>query len=150
MSIYDELKFKGSFVTQPLRDQHKNTVTLCEKFLNGNLNKNDFIEHINFLLNVHFKIEEDILYPPFKPILEKYLPYQEPLKMVLAEHKGVKNLLNKYYTIKDEHDYLKDIAELLLQHVYKEENGIFNQIDLLMPDNIKQNIFKEIKNVIEK
>lgn len=149
MSLIDDLNFKGSIATQLLRDQHKNTVIICEDFLKNKVRPEDFIDHINFLLNIHFKIEEDILYPPFKPILEKNLPYMEPLKMVLAEHKGVKNLLNKYYTIKD-HDYLKDIAELLLQHVYKEENGIFHQIDLYMPDDLKKEVYEKIKNFMEK
>lgn len=149
MSLIDDLNFKGSIAAQLLRDQHKNTVIICEDFLKNKIGSEDFIDHINFLLNIHFKIEEDILYPPFKPILEKNLPYMEPLKMVLAEHKGVKNLLNKYYTIKD-HDYLKDIAELLLQHVYKEENGIFHQIDLYMPDDLKKEVYEKIKNFMEK
>ncbi len=150
MSILNDLKFEGSNATQLLRNQHKNTVKICEDFLNKKFSKEDFIQHIYFLLNVHFKIEEEILYPPFKPILEKNLPYMEPLKMVLAEHKGVNNLFNKYNTINIEHDYLKDIAELLLQHVYKEENGIFHQIDLLMPENLKNEISEKIKNFMEK
>ncbi|MGC8693976.1 MAG: hypothetical protein ACP5RY_07030, partial [Thermoplasmata archaeon] len=83
-------------------------------------------------------------------ILKKNLPYMEPLKMVLAEHKGVNNLFNKYNTINEEHDYLKDIAELLLQHIYKEENGIFHQIDLLMPENLKNEISEKINNFMEK
>lgn len=149
MSLIDDLNFKGSIATQLLRDQHKNTVIICEDFLKNKVGQEYFIDHLNFLLNIHFKIEEDILYPPFKPILEKNLPYMEPLKMVLAEHKGVKNLLNKYYTIKD-HDYLKDISELLLQHVYKEENGIFHQIDLYMPDDLKKEVYEKIRNFMEK
>ncbi|MGC8663925.1 MAG: hemerythrin domain-containing protein [Thermoplasmata archaeon] len=150
MGLLDELKFKGSIATQLIRDQHINTVKTCEKFLNDNLNKKEFVEHIYFLLSIHFKIKEEILYPPFKQILEKYLPYAEPLKMVLAEHKGVKNLLYKFENINDGHDYLKDISELLLQDVYKEENGILNQIDLLMPEDMKKEVSEKIKNFIEK
>ncbi|MGC8610700.1 MAG: hemerythrin domain-containing protein [Thermoplasmata archaeon] len=150
MSLLDVLKFKGSFVTQILRDQHKNTVELCEKFLDKKLNNEEFLKHIEFLLNIHFKIEEDILYPAFLPILQKYLPYMEPFKMVIAEHRGVVNLLNKYNNFHEEHDYLSDIANLLLQHVYKEENGIFNQIDILMPEDIKIQVYDKIKKFIEK
>ena len=150
MGLLDNLDFKGSMATQIIRDQHIKTVKITEEFLNGNVIKEDFIDHIKFLFETHFKIEEEILYPPFKPILEKYLPYAEPLKMVLAEHKAVKNLLNKYETLKDYHNYLEDIAELLLQHVYKEENGILKQIDLLMSENMKIEINEKIKNFMEK
>ncbi len=150
MGMLEDLNFKGSSVTQALRDQHKNTVMICENFLNGKIDKNEILKHIEFLLNIHFKIEEDILYPSFLPILQKYLPYMEPFKMVIAEHRGVSNLLNKYRTINDGHDYLSDIANLLLQHIYKEENGIFNQIDQLMPENIKKEICEKIKNFMEK
>ncbi|MGC8992790.1 MAG: hypothetical protein ACP5GR_05040 [Thermoplasmata archaeon] len=91
MSLLDVLKFKGSFLTQILRDQHKNTVELCEKFLDKKLNDEEFLKHIEFLLYIHFKIGEDIVYPAFLPILQKYLPYMEPFKMVIAEHRGVVN-----------------------------------------------------------
>jgi hypothetical protein len=34
--------------------------------------------------------------------------------------------------------------------VYKEENGIFNQIDILMPEDIKIQVYDKIKKFIEK
>ncbi len=45
---------------------------------------------------------------------------------------------------------LHSIPELLLQHVYKEENGVFRQIDQYMPDSVKEEVEEKIRKFIEK
>jgi hemerythrin-like domain-containing protein len=150
MSLKDSIEFKGSIATQPLRTEHIETVDIAERYLAGKVSESEFIAHVNFLLMHHFKIEEDILYPAFKPYLEKYLPYMEPIKMVLAEHNGIRNLLKKALANQDRDINLKNIAELLLQHVYKEENGVFKQIDLYLPDPVKEIVYEKIRDFINK
>ncbi len=149
MSLKESIDFKGSIATQSLRNQHIETVDIAEGYLAGKVSETDFVAHINSLLSFHFKIEEDILYPAFKPYLEKYLPYMEPIKMVLAEHNGIRNLLKKANDQIDRIQNLHSIAELLLQHVYKEENGVFKQIDQYMPDSVKEEVEMKINGIIE-
>ncbi|MEM0161275.1 MAG: hemerythrin domain-containing protein [Thermoplasmata archaeon] len=150
MSLKENIDFKGSIATQSLRNQHIETVDIAEGYLAGKVSETDFVAHINSLLSYHFKIEEEILYPAFKPYLEKYLPYMEPIKMVLAEHNGIRNLLKKANEGIERTQNLHSIAELLLQHVYKEENGVFKQIDQYMPDSVKEKIEKKISEFMDK
>ncbi|MEM4058164.1 MAG: hemerythrin domain-containing protein [Thermoplasmata archaeon] len=150
MSLKENIDFKGSIATQSLRNQHIETVDIAEGYLAGKVSETDFVAHINSLLSYHFRIEEEILYPAFKPYLEKYLPYMEPIKMVLAEHNGIRNLLKKANEGIERTQNLHSIAELLLQHVYKEENGVFKQIDQYMPDSVKEKIEKKISEFMDK
>ncbi|MEM3227278.1 MAG: hemerythrin domain-containing protein [Thermoplasmata archaeon] len=150
MSLKENIDFKGSIATQSLRNQHIETVDIAEGYLAGKVSETDFVAHINSLLSYHFRIEEEILYPAFKPYLEKYLPYMEPIKMVLAEHNGIRNLLKKANEGIERTQNLHSIAELLLQHVYKEENGVFKQIDQYMPDSMKEKIEKKISEFMDK
>ena len=76
--------FSGSIATQLLREEHRNTYNILIEYENGKINDEKFIEHIDFLLSHHFPIEEKILFPAFEPFLKIYLPYIEPIKMVLA------------------------------------------------------------------
>ncbi|MVT13552.1 MAG: hypothetical protein GPW16_04645 [Euryarchaeota archaeon] len=135
--------FKGSLATQPLRDEHKKTYEILNGFNNGKVKDEEFIFHIEFLLEHHFKIEEEILFPEFEPYLKEYLPFMEPIKMVLAEHNGVRNLFRKFKEFK-ERKYLIEISNLLSQHIYKEENGLFQQIDKFLPEDKKNQIFFRI------
>lgn len=150
MSLKESIEFKGSIATQALRTQHIATVDIAEGYLAGIVSEPDFIAHVNSLLTHHFKIEEDILYPRFKPYLEKYLPYLEPIKMVLAEHNGIRNMMRKADEGIDRAQNLHSIAELLLQHVYKEENGVFKQVDQYLPDSVKEEVASRISEFIKK
>lgn len=137
--------FSGSIATQLLREEHRNTYNILIEYENGKINDEKFIEHIDFLLSHHFPIEEKILFPAFEPFLKIYLPYIEPIKMVLAEHNGVRNLFRKYNESKN-NDFLKQIKDLLLQHIYREENGLFKQIDTFLPEDKKEEVFFKINH----
>ncbi len=148
MNLLDELDFKGSIATKKLREQHKDTVKITESYLQ-NKNLNDLLNHVEDLFKIHFEIEEKIVYPVFEKYLKNYLPYMEPIKMVLAEHNGVRNLYRKIKEGIDVENNAKTLAELLLQHVYKEENGVFNQVDKFVPDEEKLKISDQVDQFLK-
>ncbi|MGC9204612.1 MAG: hemerythrin domain-containing protein [Thermoplasmata archaeon] len=132
--------FTGSIATQPLRDEHRKTYEILEEFQMNRISDESFIEYIEFLLEHHFPLEERILFPAFEPYLKDFLPYMEPIKMVMAEHNGVRNLYRKFREMGDR-KFLIEISSLLMQHIYKEENGLFQQIDKILPEEKKNEVF---------
>ncbi len=151
MSLKDTLTFQGSKATQLLRTQHIRTVELSEGFLDNSVELKEFLDHIKFSIDVHFVLEEGILFPIFRPILQKYLEMEEPIRVIMGEHISVKRLYQAVSSpvtqeggidieSSDEEKTIKSgqIAKIMLQHVYKEENGLFELVDKFMPDEIKE------------
>jgi iron-sulfur cluster repair protein YtfE (RIC family) len=151
MSLKDTLTFQGSKATQLLRTQHIRTVELSEGFLDNGVELKEFLDHIKFSINVHFVLEEGVLFPIFRPILQKYLEMEEPIRVIMGEHISVKRLYQAVSSpvtqeggtdieSSDEEKTIKSgqIAKIMLQHVYKEENGLFGLVDKFMPDEIKE------------
>jgi len=69
--------------------------------------------------------------------------------MVLAEHNGVRNLYRKIKEGIDVENNAKTLAELSLQHVYREEDGVFNQVDKFVPDEEKLKISDQIDQFLK-
>lgn len=157
MSLKDSLNFKGSSATQLLRDQHLRTVETSEAFLANNLEPAVLIDHVRFILEVHIPLEDNILIPAFRPYLKKYLEFEEPIRIISAEHRS---LMNTYRGIANPVSFeegtpgvltseeimsrCESISRNLLQHIYKEENGLFSLIEQYMPEDVKREVTGKI------
>jgi iron-sulfur cluster repair protein YtfE (RIC family) len=137
------LKFEGSIVTNPLREQHRATVKIVEEYLDSN-KLDEFVSHFGFLIDVHFKIEEEILFPTFTPILKQYLPNTEPIRLLLGDHRAIKHIIAYILDKQNIEANSKELSMLLLNHIFREENGIFNLIDLYMLEDIKKQTYEKI------
>ena len=150
MSLKDSLAFKGSIATQLLRDQHITTVEVSEGYLENSVDMDKFIEHVDYSVAIHFPLEDDFLIPIFRPFLKKYLEFEEPIRVILGEHMTIKRnrqlLFRPGVTETDEEVEVSqdelfgkcgNIARTLLQHIYKEENGLFGLVDAYLPDKEK-------------
>jgi len=151
MSLKDILTFQGSVATDLLRKQHITTVEMSEGFLENEIDLSKYLDHINFSINVHFVLEENVLFPIFRPILQKYLEMEEPIRVIMGEHISVKRLYQAVSgpvtqeggidieSSNEEKTIMSgQIAKIMLQHVYKEENGLFGLVDKFMPDEKKE------------
>lgn len=151
MSLKDILTFQGSVATDLLRKQHITTVEMSEGFLENEIDLAKYLDHINFSINVHFVLEENVLFPIFRPILQKYLEMEEPIRVIMGEHISVKRLYQAVSgpvtqeggidieSSNEEKTIMSgQIAKIMLQHVYKEENGLFGLVDKFMPDEKKE------------
>jgi len=143
VNLSSVLKFEGSIVTRPLREQHRTTVKIVEEYLDSN-KLDELIKHFGFLIDVHFKIEEEILFPVFTPILKQYLPNTEPIRLLLGDHRAIKHIIAYVLDKQDIEANSKELSMLLLNHIFREENGIFNLIDLYMPEDIKKQTYEKI------
>ncbi|MGC8580894.1 MAG: hemerythrin domain-containing protein [Thermoplasmata archaeon] len=143
VSLSSVLKFEGSIVTKPLREQHKVTVKIVEDYLDEN-KFDGFVSHFAFLLDTHFRIEEEILFPTFIPILKQYLPNTEPIRLLLGDHRAIKHMIAYISEKQNVEANSKELSMLLLNHIFREENGIFNLIDTYMPEDIKKQTHEKI------
>ncbi len=158
MGLKDTLNFKGSVATQLLRDQHISTVELSEGFIENSVNMKDFLEHVDYSLTVHFPLEDNYLIPIFRPFLRKYLEFEEPIRVITGEHMTIRRkrqlIFRPGITETDEEievtqeelfEKCAEIARALLQHVYKEENGLFGLVDAYLPDAEKQKLSQKLR-----
>ncbi|MEM0157586.1 MAG: hemerythrin domain-containing protein [Thermoplasmataceae archaeon] len=148
----DNLKFKGSNATQMLRDQHKITVGISEGFIANEVKVGDFVGHVDYTISVHFRLEEDVLFPILSPLLRQYLEFEEPIRIIRGEHVSIKSLYNTLYRsisfeTEDSSTTSEEIlnksgliAKTLLQHIFKEENGLFGMADLYIPEPQREKI----------
>lgn len=157
MTYRDSLSFRGSNATQPLRDQHAVTVEVSEGFLENSRDIGEFISHVDYTIRVHFVLEDTILIPVFRPYLRQYMEFEEPIRIITGEHVSVRTLysgLKRPITFEgDERIPLTQeevigkggqIAKILLQHVYKEENGLFGLIEQYLPQPKKDEVAREL------
>ncbi|MCL5730785.1 MAG: hemerythrin domain-containing protein [Candidatus Thermoplasmatota archaeon] len=157
MTFRNSLSFKGSNATQLLRDQHAVTVDVSEGFLENSRDIDEFLSHVDYTIKVHFVLEDNILNPAFRPYLRQYMEFEEPIRIITGEHISVRNLysgINKPITFEGgESIHLTQeeiigkgghIAKILLQHVYKEENGLFGLIEQYLPQPKKDEVAREL------
>jgi len=158
MSMKDSLSFKGSMATQLLRNQHITTVEFAEGYLDNSIEINKFLEHVDYSIKVHFALEDNFLIPIFRPYLRKYLDFEEPVRVITGEHLAIKRerqlLFRPNITESDDEIQLSQdelsgkcaiIAKTLLQHVYKEENGLFGLVDAYLPEPEKKEVSAKIE-----
>jgi hemerythrin-like domain-containing protein len=158
MSLKDSLTFKGSIATQLLRNQHITTVEFAEGYLDNSIEMEKFLEHVDYSINVHFPLEDNFLIPIFRPFLRKYLDFEEPIRVISGEHLTIRRERQLLYrpniTESDQEVQLSQdelfgkcgvIAKTLLQHVYKEENGLFGLVDTYLPEPEKKEVSVRIE-----
>jgi hemerythrin-like domain-containing protein len=158
MGLRDTFAFKGSIATQLLRDQHIETVELAEGYLDNRIEIGKFLKHVDYSIGVHFPLEDEILIPVFRPYLRKYLAFEEPIRVITGEHLTIRRerqLMNRpniteadvEIEITPEEIYAKcgSIARTLLQHVFKEENGLFGLIDTYLPEEEKRQVSSRLR-----
>lgn len=163
MSLKDSLAFKGSKATQLLRDQHILTVEFAEGFLDNKIEIQKFIQHVDYSIAVHFRLEDDFLIPVFSPFLRKYMEFEEPIRIITGEHMTIKRnrqLLYRpdIYETDEEAEITAEgligkcgiIAKLLLQHVYKEENGLFQLVDNYLPEKEQNELSGKLAEYLPK
>jgi hemerythrin-like domain-containing protein len=141
-----------------LRDQHVATVDVAEAFLSGSMEYKFFLDKVKYSLDVHFVLEDEVLIPTFRPILRKFLEFEEPPRIIVGEHNSIRS---SYRSVANPVVFETDeairsteeeiigkcgtMAKTLLQHVYKEENGLFSLIEQYMPDDLKDDVSQKIK-----
>ena len=153
MRYRDALSFKGSNATQLLRNQHIETVDITEGFLENSKDIKELLDHVDYIIKVHFVLEDTILIPVFRPYLREYMEFEEPIRIVTGEHISVRNLyggLAKPISFEGEQGIPLEqeqiigkggqIAKILLQHVYKEENGLFGLVEQYLPKPKKDEV----------
>ena len=153
MSLKDSLSFKGSIATQLLRDQHIITVEFAEGYLDNSIDIKKFLEHVDYSISVHFPLEDNFLIPIFRPYLKKYLDFEEPIRVISGEHQTIRRerqLINRpsLNETDEEVEITPDelfgkcgvIARTLLQHIYKEENGLFGLVEAYLPEPEKKEV----------
>ncbi|QRF75798.1 hypothetical protein Thermo_01304 [Thermoplasmatales archaeon] len=161
MSLRDSLSFKGSVATQALRSQHILTVEFAEGYLDNSIDIKKFLEHVDYSIAVHFPLEDNFLIPIFRPFLKKYLDFEEPIRVISGEHQTIRRERQMLYrpNISESDDEVETtpdelfgkcgvIARTLLQHVYKEENGLFGLIDTYLPEPEKKEVSVKIEENI--
>ena len=153
MSLKDSLSFKGSIATQLLRDRHIITVEFAEGYLDNSIDIKKFLEHVDYSISVHFPLEDNFLIPIFRPYLKKYLDFEEPIRVISGEHQTIRrerqliyrpNLNEADEEVQITPDELSGkcgvIARTLLQHIYKEENGLFGLVEAYLPEREKKEV----------
>jgi hemerythrin-like domain-containing protein len=110
-------------------------------------------DELNFELDVHFKEEEEALFPRFFEIYTEF----PPVDCMLSEHKEMREMLNKLSNIElsaSNFDEFEKIYRLLkdtvLAHIEKENNILFNMAKNFIPLDKLENALSSAKDVREK
>ena len=139
-----------------LREEHAEIRTVLSKF--GNLLKkipngvtdselNEISEYLDKDIEVHFKREEDALFP----VLGNYIGIETgPINVMLIEHNSCREL-SKNFKKKIEDKNIKLIAsdgkaliELLSEHEDKEDGILFHIAEMQLGQDEKQDIMKKM------
>lgn len=86
-------------------------------------------------LKLHFKNEEEILFPFVKG---KDNELDVLIEEILEEHKQIKGLVKSLDTSKNKKEVLNDLGFLLEQHIRKEERQVFQKIQQFFGDELKE------------
>ncbi len=157
MTYGDSMNYTGSKATHLLRDQHYPTVGVTEDFLDNKIDITEFLEHIDYTIKVHFSLENVILIPAFSPFLRKYMEVEGPIRIISGEYASVKSMFNginkpRIYEGEQDISFTHEeiigkggqIAKIMLQHVYKEENGLFSLVEQYLPDPEKDKVEEQL------
>ena len=161
MSLKDTLSFRGSDATQLLRDQHVVTVEISEAFLANGADISQILTHVDYTIEVHFRLEDEILLPALTPYLQRYLEFLEPIRIITGEHMSIRSLYRSLSSVKsfetedpvateeEVHAGSEKLAKIMLQHIFKEENGLFPMADSYIPDKERNQIQISMQQKLE-
>lgn len=83
-------------------------------------------------LKVHFRNEEEILFPSVKERNDKL---DQLIKEILEEHKALETLFTELELKKGNEKILNEIGYKLEAHIRKEEREVFNLIQQIIPED---------------
>ena len=86
-------------------------------------------------LKLHFKNEEEILFPFVK---NKNVDLDKLIEGILEEHKQIKSLVKNLDTSENKEEVLNDLGILLEKHIRKEERQVFKMIQMLFEDELNE------------
>jgi hemerythrin-like domain-containing protein len=86
-------------------------------------------------LKLHFKNEEEILFPFVK---NKDVDLDKLIEGILEEHKQIKSLVKNLDTSENKEEVLNDLGILLEKHIRKEERQVFKMIQMLFEDELNE------------
>lgn len=161
MGLKDSLSFKGTNATQLLRTQHVISVDISEAFLANAIAVKDVLDHVDYTIEVHFKLEDEILLPALSPYLQKFLEFQEPIRIIRGEHVSIKSMYRSVFsarsfesedsvrTQEEVHAATEQLSRTMLQHIFKEENGIFPMADIYIPESERSQISSKMESMLK-
>ncbi len=114
---------------------------------------------VNYLadevVDKHFAAEERAFFPVFEPVLKRYLPNEEPIRMLKLEHMAISKAVEEVRTYASQADVQKVVSRgeylisALKQHIFREENGVFPMAEKYMSDEEKECVQKKIDELRE-
>ena len=149
-----------------LYDEHQNILKVidaliqeCNSIESGNKIDKEFLKKtIEFIKdyadNFHHSKEENILFIELSK--DEVQMHCNPIPQMLHEHDLGRNFIKELENGVEENDKDKIIenarayAQLLQEHISKEDNILYPMADELLSSNIKNNIFKKFQEVEQK
>jgi hemerythrin-like domain-containing protein len=144
---------------EALREEHTEMRTALSKFENilkkipagvSDSELNEISEYLNKDVEVHFKREEDALFP----VLGNYIGIETgPINVMLIEHNSCRELtgdLRKRIEVKDYKSAAsagKALIELLSEHEDKEDVILFQIAEMQLGNDEKQDIMKKMVTI---
>ncbi len=100
-------------------------------------------------LVIHFKMEEDIVYPLVKKQNKKI---DDVFEKLILEHQEIENKVRLLDKVKEEKliEALDDLGCFLEKHIRKEERKLFGMIQKQIPEKILSKIRKKIEKIRDK
>jgi hemerythrin-like domain-containing protein len=129
----------------PLSHQHHNALALCvmtRRSLAADSSPANVAklarratDRYELELANHFEIEEQVLFPACGPM--------PPIELLLAEHRAIEGLIAQLRTAPAE-ALLERFCALLSEHIRREENELFEQIQRTLPREVLDRVGGEI------
>ncbi|MFP3220070.1 MAG: hemerythrin domain-containing protein [Candidatus Marsarchaeota archaeon] len=156
-------RLRESFMfLDPLKRDHEETLRRMAEFEEAlsALRRGNFLgaqRMVNYIaeevVDKHFKAEEEGFFPVFEPVLKRYLPKEEPLRMLKLEHLAAAKAVEEMRSCMARADVEKAaesgeyLVDLLKQHIFREENGVFAMADKYMTDDEKRVVEEKLRSL---
>jgi len=106
------------------------------------------------IVGKHFVLEERGLFPVLEPVLVLHLPKGEPLRMLRLEHLAIERKEEEARELlaraepQEASGAALQLMDMLQQHVFREENGVFPMAERLLDESQKAQVQKEIDDLL--
>ncbi|MDP7975367.1 MAG: hemerythrin domain-containing protein [Thermoprotei archaeon] len=128
----------------------------AEELMNGNfVAAQRMLNYISEeVIGKHFTLEEQGLFPVFEPVLARHLPREEPLRMLRLEHLAVQRKeeeVRERVAKAEPQEASKaalQLLDMLQQHVFREENGVFPMARRYLDESQKMEVQKKIQELL--
>jgi hemerythrin-like domain-containing protein len=133
----------------PLSQQHHNGLSLCvltERALRSDRSESTIrqlamkaINRYEIELTNHFAIEEQLLFP----LIERELGQTPMVDGLIADHRAIEGMIDEMRTAPSA-ELLERFCDLLRNHIRREENELFEDIQRRLPEELLSATGKEI------